>query len=306
MHKELIPVLAVCALMSGAPALADQACPLVRQALLDTQTDKAGGVAVPITVGGHPLVMLIDTGGAYSLIEQAAADAAGLRTHRLEEAAAEMYGGTRLNTFATAYAIQIGKLKLDKYDFMVLPDGRLPWGVSGTLGADFLTFFDADFDFANAKFSLFSPDHCQGHVVYWTHDGPIGLVPFKLMGDRLITFHVTLDGKDVEAALDTGSTQTRMSLETAEGLFNLKPDSPGMKPVSDWRGKNTSYRYSFGSLAFEGVQIAAPDIVLDPDDVSHRLPGQPPMIIGMGILRQLHLYVAYKERNLYITAAGVH
>jgi hypothetical protein len=28
-----------------------------------------------------------------------------------------------------------------------------------------------------------------------------------------------------------------------------------------------------------------------------------PLILGVGILRQLHLYIAYKEQKLYITPA---
>jgi hypothetical protein len=34
--------------------------------------------------------------------------------------------------------------------------------------------------------------------------------------------------------------------------------------------------------------------------------GQPKMILGMGVLRQLHLFIAYKERNIYVTAASAH
>jgi hypothetical protein len=32
----------------------------------------------------------------------------------------------------------------------------------------------------------------------------------------------------------------------------------------------------------------------------------PTIILGMGILRQLHLYIAYREKNLYVTPASAH
>jgi hypothetical protein len=30
------------------------------------------------------------------------------------------------------------------------------------------------------------------------------------------------------------------------------------------------------------------------------------MLLGMDVLSKLHLYIAYKERKIYLTAAGAH
>ncbi len=38
--------------------------------------------------------------------------------------------------------------------------------------------YDVDFDFAVGKFNLFSKDHCDGQVVYWTRS-PVAVVPFS-------------------------------------------------------------------------------------------------------------------------------
>ncbi|HVV64152.1 MAG TPA: hypothetical protein VHC42_01690 [Rhizomicrobium sp.] len=79
----------------------------------------------------------------------------------------------------------------------------------------------------------------------------------------------------------------------------------------------------FKSLALEGVTIANPavEIVVDlgkakvPDpsfapqigsrlpETEHR-PGFGDMVLGMDILRRLHIYIAYGERKLYVTPAG--
>jgi ABC-type hemin transport system substrate-binding protein len=70
-------------------------------------------------------------------------------------------------------------------------------------------------------------------------------------------------------------------------------------------GMPVSYQYPFKSLTFSGVAVANPDIVLVSDRASKEY-GQPDLIIGMGILRQLHIYLAYHERNLYLTSADAH
>ena len=64
------------------------------------------------------------------------------------------------------------------------------------------------------------------------------------------------------------------------------------------------YDFPFGMLNFEGIAIRNPKI--------HLIPGQnfdphgrddTSVILGMSVLRQLHLYVAYDEQKLYLTAA---
>ena len=97
------------------------------------------------------------------------------------------------------------------------------YGMSdGLLGADFLYYFDLDFDFAKARLRLVSPEHCKGKVVYWTK-GDYGTVPFEYK-DRKIRLNIRLDGKDVVAYLDTGAADTVMSLEAAADLFGWNED----------------------------------------------------------------------------------
>jgi len=77
------------------------------------------------------------------------------------------------------------------------------------------------------------------------------------------------------------------------------------------------YRHRFASLSFGGVTVANPmiDVIRDlaermgprtvtgtrVPDVQEELPD---LLIGMDILRHLHLYIAYGEQKLYITPAS--
>ena len=109
---------------------------------------------------------------------------------------------------------------------------------------------------------------------------------------------MTLDGHRVQAMLDTGAAQTALSMDAAERIFGLKT-------------RAASHR--FKTLSFEGVTINNPEIALA-DNITRapmsqmgKLPSTdmkrdaPDLLLGMSTLKQLHVYIAYKEEMLYIT-----
>jgi hypothetical protein len=54
------------------------------------------------------------------------------------------------------------------------------------------------------------------------------------------------------------------------------------------------------------VVVNNPQITLVPDRDARMGPDPPDMIIGITILRQLHLYIAYREKYMYVSAATQH
>jgi hypothetical protein len=61
------------------------------------------------------------------------------------------------------------------------------------------------------------------------------------------------------------------------------------------------YKYPFQTLTFQDVAVKYPEIEIGKE--GKRMPDEPQLIVGMGILRQLHLYIAYAEKKLYVTPA---
>lgn len=161
------------------PTLADASCQLVRITSLGMQTDEAGGVYVPMTIAGENANLLIDTGGIVSMLTQSTVKSLSLSTEAVEGVRIVMFGGTPITRYTTAHDIDFGGLKAAHMDFLIVPDGRLPPELNGTLAPDILRAYDDDFDFANAKFTLFSQDHCAGNLAYWTHD-PHAEIPFRV------------------------------------------------------------------------------------------------------------------------------
>jgi hypothetical protein len=94
-----------------------------------------------------------------------------------------------------------------------------------------------------------------------------------------------------------------------------------MLPLTESSGEQTitAYGHRFDTLTFEGVTVKNLRIYLMPDQMASsrgpfrspwlRLPraasqtGLPDMILGMDVLRHLHVYFATKEERLYISEA---
>ena len=126
----------------------------------------------------------------------------------------------------------------------------------------------------------------------------------------------------LRAILDTGSTRTNLNIVRAQEKLGFSPDAPTPPDTPKSDPDNKIYPRRFSTLSFEGVTVSNPLVVIRPlqfggnkeedtvlgsraqhrDDQVNRL--SPDMIIGMDILRHLHIYIATEEQKLYITEAG--
>ena len=276
------------------PSHAEQPCVLKSQASVDIETTQNGDVTIPVSISGTPFRMLVDTGAYSSVLTEGTVEKLGMQPIQNGVGYLVMFGGQKLDSHVTVSDFKVGRMNDSRASFMVMPDALLDPGVAGLFGTDFVYFFDLDFDFANAKLNFISPEHCKGQVVYWTHEA-YATIPFDLKR-RHISIDTTLDGKKVSAIVDTGTTESILNLETAVELFGVDREA----------AKKSDYRYPFKLLSFGGVNVMNPAIHLVSGDASAAIRHEQKMILGMDALRQLHLYIAYHEGNIYVTSASAH
>jgi hypothetical protein len=113
---------------------------------------------------------------------------------------------------------------------------------------------------------------------------------------------VTIDGKQIMATVDTGSTTSIITMRAAARFLGVDERSPGLESLGTVRINGVPgpvYIYPFQAMTFGGMTLNQPYIQI----VSDALWNEDDLLLGIDALRQMHLYIAYGEKKLYITPA---
>jgi predicted aspartyl protease len=279
---------------------------------------------VPVEVDNSPKYLLIDTGGAFTMMQSQVAAEMKLEPHHSIGQMIDVEGGA--SDLVVSTSMTLGRLHSDRMDFAIFPTDHVfpsaPNEVAGIFGANLLHAYDLDLDFGNNTMNLISQNHCDGKVVYWPADS-VAVVPITLDATDHIIVPVVIDGQREEAMLDTGASDTVINQDRAVADLGLKLGSPDTPVTSEKLGGLPTYTHRFQTLSLEGLTIRNPTLAVIPDRMKLRFldphdslegdtrirtsrspPGLGDMILGMDVLRKLHIYIAYKEKKLYITPAA--
>jgi hypothetical protein len=193
--------------------------------------------------------------------------------------------------------------------------------IAGGIGLAWLSQFDVELDLANAKLNLFRPDHCPGKVVYWTK-APVGIIEMRALRGGGYHYAFTLDGLEIDTAIETGSTDSTLPFVIASEKYRIHRNSDGVVLARPNGQDANVYRYPFKRLLADGVAIDNPEIYLwgrddqvvcdgerhlRIEDINpYRCFGGADLNLGLRELQALHLFFAFSEKKLYVTAAGAH
>ncbi len=317
----------VIAVLAGVgPAAAEDGCsPLSVITSVDMQIGSDGRIYVPAAINGVKKSMLVDTGGFFTEITQPVSEELKLSARHTRLQIVGVAGDE--TGLAVRAGLTLGKLHSDGMDFMVMPGNHSfapdVKDAAGLLAPNLLRAYDVDLDVSGRKLNLISPKHCDGKVIYWRASS-VAVVPVRINLDGHILVPVELDGKRMTAVLDTGATTSVLNLDTASKTFGLEPGSSDAPlNASLVNGEIKVYSHRFKTLALEGIAVSNPQLTLMPDLMRGKLynphnklegdtrisnseieTGLGEMVLGMDILRHLHLYIAYKEQKLYVTPAS--
>lgn len=271
---------------------------------------------VPVTINGSSTKLILDTGGVLTSLGRGTIKDLGLDT---------MNSNVQLNDVAGNYAFarvlvnsfDLGVLHADKIKFQVAPN-KLDTA-DGLLSTDLFLQYDVDMDFAARRLNYFSQDHCAGKVAYW-QERPVAIIPVIVANGHLV-IPVKLDGRNLSAIIDTGATQSILSMTAAKDAFGMVPETPDLKlvatstdtPLLKW------YEHKFSRLEFGDIAVTNSDVYV----MTHQSgvenekllirgvlnaplnrDGSQQFTVGMSVLKHLHLYIAFGERKIYISPAG--
>jgi len=292
-----------------------QTCQLKEMASVPITTDAAGELIMPVTINDTQLQMIVAPGAYLGVLSPKIVQTLGLETKFIPDGM-RIYGGMgeKLKQYAVAPSLKLGLEHAEQVKFLIEPDTD-DQPAAGMIGRDMLRSFDLDFDFGGGKLNLFSPDHCEGKVVYWAPSYTDAPLEWSFQG--YIRTKMNIDGHDFDGDLDPSAGVSYMTLTEATAIFGLTASSPGMQAGTEDIGPQQVqiYRYRFKSLVISGITVTNPIFEIFPDFLgdAERKEGYVPLVfkhdysrsvtIGMDILKHLHLYVAYKEDKIYATAA---
>jgi predicted aspartyl protease len=329
MTRTLFAVSAATALACCASSAFAGSCTLNKVASFPARVDAENQLLVPAVIDGTTIPMVFDTGARGFAITRSAVNRLGLPITDLRHEKHFLGGGylsesTQIGHF-TIGGLQRSGVEMNTIEAGILPeggdgsDGRgagVIGGGPGALSTD-ERFLDTEIDPAAGVINLFDPGHCPGQVVYWA--GEYNSLPMLLEpGTRKLRVDIELDGKKLLAWIDTGAAQTSMPVDHAELNFGVNANSPGAAPgksvlVDDQPMPASSY--SFHTLKIGDIVVNNPNVMLVqfyPDTLTatgrHFRAGKvqlPDLVIGMNILKSLHLYLAYNEGVMYYTPASL-
>jgi predicted aspartyl protease len=295
--------------VSAQAAAADACKPLrlINSIKMTTNSDRSR-FYVPVAINGTPKNLILDTGGGLTHILQSVAKELKLGDTYSRLATRDLSGNESDRAVRVA-TFDLGNQRGENLKFQLAPMTALPDDAAGLLSTDLFLQYDIDLDFGAERLNYFSQDHCEGKVAYWP-ERPLAILPVDLSGGHL-NVDVTLDGEVYQAVLDTGAPITTTSVADIAGPFHLRrgsPDLPVIAEAKDNPGLKV-YAHNFQRLSFGDITVLHPQIGLLPEVGTGAVPfGSAPrlrmIIIGMNVLKQLHIYIAYGEKKLYITPAG--
>jgi len=304
-------------LLQGGAAWAEDCGPLKQINAVDLVAGPNRAL-VPVSINGIPKLFLLDTGGDVTQISGDVAEELKLTKRDSNMKLLDMYGHASTK-MVRVDKFTLGRLHGEDVLMAIQPNPDFGKGTRyvGIFGPDMMGRYDVDIDFGTYKMNYFSPEHCPGHVVYWSH-AALGVTPMSFR-NRHIRLPVKVDGKELRAEIDTGATNTVMMGSAAKRVFDIVPETPGNVPLNN-QGMAAAFGRVFSTLDFEGIAVRNPHIVIAPDLLGSKDPDngfktdshvkkvdddvdRADLLIGMDILKKLHLYIAFGENKLYISEA---
>jgi predicted aspartyl protease len=315
---SLLGSLALAVLLQNGAASAEDCGPLKQINAVDLVAGPNRAL-VPVSLNGIPKLFLLDTGGDVTQISGEVAEELKLTKQDSNLKLLDMYGHAS-NKMVRIDKFALGRLHGENVYMAIQPNPNFGKGTRyvGLFGPDMMGRYDVDIDFGSYKMNYFSPEHCPGHVVYWPH-AALAITPMTFH-NRHIRLPVRVDGKELRAEIDTGATNTTMMATAAKRLFDIVPETSGNVPLNT-QGMAAAFGRVFSTLDFEGVAVNNPHIVIVPDLLGSKDPNngfqtgsrakmvdddvdRADMLIGMDILKKLHLYIAFDENRIYISEAS--
>lgn len=309
-------VLALAVLLYTLNGAAAEDCRLKQIASLPITWTQEGRISVAVGINGVQKHMLFDTGAPASIIDYPTAIELSLTRQRIVHGVIFNSAGESASESAAIPEFAMGNLIAHNVQFIVNPGQDVfSRETSGVMGDELVRGQDVELNFADKQLNVFSQDHCPGQVVYWPADA-VAVIPVNILFETgHIVLPVLINDTKMDALLDTGATHSFLTMEAAHNRLGISTGD--MTSAGEMNG-DSIYRYKLKTISFEGITINNPEVIIHSDRVRHktsqspeigtrlaeRASGDVDLVLGMAELKHFRIYIAYKEKKLYMTVGG--
>ncbi|WP_167759725.1 retroviral-like aspartic protease family protein [Massilia horti] len=253
------------------------------------------------SINGTPAELLVDTGSSLTALTRTGAERRGLRLRPTGSRAMGVGGISAL--FATNVdEFIVGPVRAGRSNMPVLVSfGQTP-SFDAILGAPFLLQTDLEMSLATKQLTFFVPENCGNtNLGYWSEN--VHHVPLRRhdQEQRNPHFFVRINGKEMEAMIDSGAAVSTISSDGAKRA-GIAFDTPGAR-ASDLAGigRYTTSRwfatvktFQIGEETVENAEMAVENSGMDGADVT----------LGADFLRAHRLLFAMSQNKLYFSYVG--
>lgn len=262
-----------------------------------------GVFELPVFVNGSPAIQfIVDTGAERSAIDANSAAQLMLPAFGRRRTLTGT-DGVKGRAFSDVSVGQLTLAGLAHAGFslavgeLVKPGGR---SSPGTIGADLLSRYDVEFDFPAKRLNLYRVQNCsQDSPEFKPWAQPYDAVPLKASVKNILSVPVSVNGKALELALDTGAVRTKLTFDAAAKLDvdieRLKAEAPQSTSYGSSGLAKTSYSQRFdkiqvGQSTYGNVELKVSDIKVEPYDG----------LLGLDFLRTRKIWVSYATRQVLV------
>ena len=199
--------------------------------------------------------LTIDTGAERTVLATAAVRTFLLAHSQRSRTQLTGVGGTTSD--ADVYAdVQLGSADFQQR----LAEADIP-GISALVGADMLSDYDVEFDLPHGRFRLWHAPGCGAVDLPWV--GPRSTMAIQVTGRGQLRVPVLVNGKAVNAMLDSGSGVTLLRTDAAQRLGVTAADmaaDPQILVRGIGTGRVSVRLHRFNTLDVGGDRTVAPEI----------------------------------------------
>jgi hypothetical protein len=306
---NLLAALPLTCLMAANALAQAAACnkPLTLKSEIQMESMGNGPASIPVKINGTDQKLTFATAGTTTQVTEDFAKKLNLPISRADGVLLENEMGMSSRDQVTVADFAMPGLHGTNLKWPVSIGGGFGgfggFGGGGQFSLNYMLPYDIDVDFGSDKLRFFLQEHCPGAVMYWKAPGAVGVAPITVVRGR-VTVPATVDGKTIRAVIDSAAMGSSVYEAIAEKVLGV--DVVGGKTM-------TAKTLSIGQLSLNDVAIRVkPDINADAGgDPSRAMRAKkagidfemanPEVVLGMDVLRKLHLYMAFGENRLYVT-----